>query len=256
VRCLVLTTVLIPGLALAHATGISGYSGKQGPSCTQCHAGGTAPSVNLNGPAMLLTGASATYTLTISGGAGARAGFNAAQDSNATFIAGAGQKMLSGELTHSTPASFNAGQASFSFTVTAPSSPGTFTLYVAGNSVNNNTNDMGDLSATTRLLITVADPVIDAGAPPEMDAGVAPPVVGGGPGDGGSVAPVDMGSGGPGAGHVSNITRGVPGSFGGGVVDGGCSTTSSGAAFLLAALTLLSLRRRARVAARGSSSRR
>src|SRR5438132_3777199 len=110
-------------LTLAHAAGFTGYSGKQGMNCNQCHTGGAAPTVTVTGPSSLMVGASATYTVTITGGAAVRGGFNAATSAGG-LIAGANGKVVSGEVTHTAPQPFSAGSLAFSFTLQAPMQAG------------------------------------------------------------------------------------------------------------------------------------
>lgn len=178
-------------LALANPGGITSYSGKQGGNtCNQCHAGGTAPTVAITGPSTLMPGASATYTVTISGGAAVRAGLNAAV-SGGTLIAGSGTQVMGGEVTHSAPGMFNAGTAAFSFTLTAPATSSTLRLYVAGLSASGGNAEMGDMDGSATLEVQVGDAVMQAPMPP---------------------TPVSV--------------RGAqPGAVSGGVVEGGCSVT-------------------------------
>ena len=59
------------------------------------------------------------------------------------FISGEGMRLSAGELTHSSPKALFGNEASFAFTWTAPSQPGTYYLRAIGNAVN------GDGSAGT-----------------------------------------------------------------------------------------------------------
>ena len=165
--------------APAHENGISGASGKSGSFCNRCHSGGATPTAQLDGPATLAAGASGTYTLTITGGAGVAGGLDAALD-DASLAAGArlqtvsaSTKILSGEVTHTAPVSFAAGQLSFQLAVVAPASARTMTLYAAGNSTNRDSTDNGDQAAATTMAIVVAGPPMPppdfAGAPAGAD---------------------------------------------------------------------------------------
>jgi uncharacterized protein (TIGR03382 family) len=161
--------VLAPAAAFAHVNGINGYSGSNsGIICNSCHTGGAAPTVVLSGPATLMTSSSATYTLTITGGAGMVAGLDVSQSGGATLMAGTGTQLMAGEITHSAPAMFTGGTASFSFTVSAPASPGTLTLFAAGLSANGDNAEAGDKAAATTLTISVAPGTMTA------DAGMTP----------------------------------------------------------------------------------
>ncbi|GBD07688.1 Endoglucanase C [bacterium HR21] len=77
---------------------------------------------------------------------------------------GSGLQLSNGELTHTQPKTMSNGQAAFSFSWTAPSTPGLYTLRAAGNAVNNNGNNSGDfwnfLSPVTLTVagITVLEP--------------------------------------------------------------------------------------------------
>lgn len=76
-----------------------------------------------------------------------------------TPAAGSGLKSVGGELTHATPKSMSGGNASFSFTWTAPSTPGTYYLRAIGNAVNMNGQSNGDSwNWMTPIAITVTEP--------------------------------------------------------------------------------------------------
>ncbi|WP_223638744.1 MXAN_6652 family MXYO-CTERM-anchored protein [Corallococcus sp. EGB] len=155
---------LVAGSAFANSTGINGRSGKQGVSCTAsgCHGGGSStPTVTLEGPTALTAGQTGNYSLIITGGPGVKAGMNVAVD-GATLTAGAGTKLMSGELTHSLPKAFSNGSARFDFSLVAPATNGTYKVYAAGNSVNGNNESTGDSHANATLDIVVTggtDPV-------------------------------------------------------------------------------------------------
>jgi uncharacterized protein (TIGR03382 family) len=153
-----LGALLFPLTALSYGGGVVGFSGKSpGQLCTGCHAvsTGTAPTVTLDGPATLNAGQTGTFSLTITGGPGVRAGMNVAASGTAAVLnAGAGSAKESGELRHASPLAFSSGRASFSFTVTAPSTAGTFTLFGAGNSTNGSGSG-GDRSAYVTKVVTV-----------------------------------------------------------------------------------------------------
>src|SRR5437764_193912 len=166
------------GVAGARPTGITGASGKSGFICNKCHSGGATPTVQLTGPSMLMAGAHATYTFTISGGAAVAGGLDAALD-DASLAAGARlatvsplTQLLNGEVTHTQPHDFAAGALTFQFAVAAPAAARTMTLWVAGNSTNHDGTNSGDKAAGTSMTITVAAPAPPpdfAGAPPGAD---------------------------------------------------------------------------------------
>lgn len=200
-------------IALSNSGGITNYSGKQaGTMCNTCHAGGTAPTVEITGPASLAAGASAMYSVQISGGAGVLAGFNAAA-SGGQFIAGAGTRVTGGEVTHSVGKAFAAGSATFSFTYQAPAAAGAVTLYAAGMSASGSNGEMGDMAAMTTLNVTVT---------------------------GGGTSVSQMPATAPEPEPVAAPR--VPGPAGG-VIEGGCSVAGGAPLLMLAALGLV-LRRR------------
>lgn len=149
---------------LAYSGGISGVSGKVGQTCNQafCHGGGVAPTVTLEGPTELAPAAIATFRFVIRSNSPQQiaAGLNVAS-SGGTLISlpNQGTRLLSGELTHTMPKNNDTnGQAVFEFQWQAPSEPGSYTLFAAGNSVNRNGTNQGDLAAATTLVVRVAAP--------------------------------------------------------------------------------------------------
>jgi uncharacterized protein (TIGR03382 family) len=148
---------LLSSAAFANSSGINGFSGKSGATCTSCHlAGAAVPTVQLSGPATLAAGETGQYTVTIKGGPGKLAGTDiAVSDAAAKLVEGTGLKLLSGELTHTMPKAFANGEASFTFSLKAPSTGGTVTLYAAGNSANADYNNTGDGIGSTKLDVTV-----------------------------------------------------------------------------------------------------
>ena len=150
------------GLARASTYGRVGFSGNPatngGQDCTACHGPGAAlPVVSLSGPTTLAAGAVGLYTFTIIGGPGLTAGLDVSVSGSAGSLAPSGDdtQIISGELTHAAPKPFVGGQASFSFTWTAPAYGGTFTLYASGNSTDGMLSLAGDGIKTTSLPVTV-----------------------------------------------------------------------------------------------------
>ena len=161
----VLTVCLLSTSAFAYKAGINGYSAKSTPTCTTCHNGGAAPTVEISGPTTLDAGATGQYTLIIRGGAGVKGGFDVAVDNTAaTLTAGTDSKLLSGELTHSAPKAFSGSEVRFDFSMVAPPTVATSTggtvvkIFGAGNSVNGDNAVSGDMSATTSLSVTINAP--------------------------------------------------------------------------------------------------
>lgn len=144
--------------ALANSSGSTGNSGKNASmTCNTCHTGGTAPTVTITGPETLAPGATGQYTLTIQGGPAMRGGMNVALSAGTTasLEPGAGLQKLSGELTHSAPKAFANGTVSFDFSVVAPATAGTFTLFGSGNSTNGNNAPPGDRAGLVQLAVNV-----------------------------------------------------------------------------------------------------
>ena len=167
----VLSACLLSAPALANSAGITGNSGKPGSTqtCSTCHSGGSTPTVELTGPTTLAAGATGQYTLTITGGPGLKGGMNVAVDNTAAsleYVEGTGIKKLSNELTHSTPKPASGGAITFDFTMVAPPSASTVKIFAAGNSVNGDAAQTGDMPALTSLSVTVTgnnEPVDDEG---------------------------------------------------------------------------------------------
>lgn len=154
--------------AFAFSTGITGVSGKQGAICNQpgCHAGGVAPSVRFEGPTQLEPQAIATFRFVIRSNAPQQqiaAGLNvAASDGMLITVPNEGTRLQLGEITHMMPKRLDpGGEAAFTFQWQAPAAPGEYTLFGAGNNVNLNGTNRGDLAAATTWMVRVA-----AGEPP------------------------------------------------------------------------------------------
>jgi hypothetical protein len=167
--------------AHANSAGKTGRSGKQGPTCMEASCHSTSPSaaiptVTLEGPSSLTAGTTGNYTLVITGGAGVKAGMNVAVSDNGGTLDKVGTELraAAGELTHTSPKPFVANEVRFDFTLLAPTTNRTVTLYASGNSVNGNANLDGDHSASTTkdVQVTGATSAPDAGTP---DAGTGNP---------------------------------------------------------------------------------
>jgi len=174
----VLAVVLLarwPPSALAYSTGISGFSGKLSVICSACHGGGrSVPTVFFSGPTGLDAGATGSFTFTVHSNAArfqTAAGFDVAA-SGGTLTNGPGQQLLDGELTHTAPQKNNAsGEAVFGFQWTAPLTPDTYTLWGAGNSVNQDGTNSGDRPNAATFLIAVRAP---ASATPSATSSTTP----------------------------------------------------------------------------------
>ncbi|MFN8360521.1 MAG: choice-of-anchor V domain-containing protein [Candidatus Kapaibacterium sp.] len=138
------------GASYAEQNGISGRTA----STIGCGGGGCHSSSSSTATTVTVTSASGSFTTTPGGkleltvvvahasqrfggfNLAIKATQNGSANSGGTFTAGSGTKVLLGEMTHSSPKTMSAGQASFSFTWTAPNKEGTFFLQAVGNAAN------------------------------------------------------------------------------------------------------------------------
>jgi hypothetical protein len=145
--------------APALQTGIGGFSGKQGDTCTDsCHSGGVTPVVRFDGPREVMADAVATFRFTVQSQASRQivAGFDvAASDGRLGVLPGQGAHLDGDEITHDAPKPNVDGEASWAFTWQAPGQTGAATLYGAGLSANGNGNRNGDDVALATFAITV-----------------------------------------------------------------------------------------------------
>jgi len=139
--------------------------------------------VRFDGPTAVEPGAQATYTFTVTSQnprGQTQAGFDvAASDGTLGILPDQQEQICStlkqpsgsfatcpnlanvpietgAEITHTGPKDNNSdGEASWQFTWTAPTTPGMYTLFGAGNSTNADTTDEGDDGAVAVLMITV-----------------------------------------------------------------------------------------------------
>lgn len=157
----------------ALTTGITGFSGKQtkpdgtplycsnaGLGCHFTDADTKAPMVRFEGPTQLDPGAQATYTFVVTSEnpkVQIQAGLDVAASAGSLgMVAGQQEQLLDGEITHTGPKDNNQnGEAAWQFTWQAPTTPGVYVLFGAGNSVDASTTDEGDEAAITTLMITV-----------------------------------------------------------------------------------------------------
>lgn len=147
--------------ALAFSGGITGVSGMMGRICNQpfCHGGGVAPVVQLEGPTEVAPMAIATFRFVVRSNSPSQraAGLNvAASGGMLVSIPDQGTQLIGQELTHTAPKQNDAnGEALFEFQWRAPAMPGEYTLFAAGNSVNLNGTNQGDLAAATTFRVSV-----------------------------------------------------------------------------------------------------
>jgi hypothetical protein len=96
-----------------------------------------------------------TVTITLRGGPGVIAGFNAGSGTGTLLMPGLGAQFLQGEVTHVAPQPFSNGQAEFTFDWQAPAEATTVVWYAAGVSANADDGTTGDAVATSQLTITI-----------------------------------------------------------------------------------------------------
>jgi hypothetical protein len=160
---LLAAAISLPATVWARPEGITGYSGKQGETCTdRCHSGGTPPMVHFEGPTALEVGAMATFRFVVESGSPQKqpvAGFNvAASGGTLAVVPGENERVEADELTQISPKEDSTGVNSWDFIWVAPSEPGPQTLYGAGLSANGNGTNGGDDAATATLVVTVTSP--------------------------------------------------------------------------------------------------
>ncbi len=168
--------LMLPGAALATSGGQLGNSlrpGDTGNGCVGCHNAAGVVSTAIVGTQAILPGATARYSISVSGitNATAKVGFNAAVTKNAmmqpTFSAVAGEPLATGDgstqITHSSGAgalrTATGGSASYLVDLTVPvgaSLGSTFTLYAVGNAGRSATQ-VG-WNHAPNLTVTVAPP--------------------------------------------------------------------------------------------------
>lgn len=150
-------TLIFSQQALGLSSGISGYSGSGANTCSQCHSGGTAPSVVIAGPNSVSPSSTNTFTLTISGGQQKAGGLDVSATGGTLVSTQSTTKLLGNEITHTARATaVPDGSVSWSFNWTAPASTGSYTLYGAGLSANADGTNAGDAVALTSKVISVS----------------------------------------------------------------------------------------------------
>jgi hypothetical protein len=132
-RPLLLGLLLLPRVSAAFSDGskVVGNSGlSAAQTCSKCHFGGTAPKPSFAGPATLTPGQTATYTFSLQSD-GVKGGVDiAVDDAHATLAAVSPTvQLVMGEIVHKSAIDYTNGELVVSFTVTAPPTTGTVTLY-------------------------------------------------------------------------------------------------------------------------------
>ena len=137
--------LLYATFVFAESRGMTGVTKKNGNGCI-CHDPSPTPAVivTINGPSELLPNQTANYTVTVQGGPAVRAGTDIAVSAGTLNVSSTVLQKIGDELTHMLPQPFSDGVATFAFSYTAPGTPGSYTIYANGNSVNFNGDNTGD----------------------------------------------------------------------------------------------------------------
>jgi mono/diheme cytochrome c family protein len=158
--------------------------------CSSCHGGAsTAVTTTIAGPTTLLPGATGTYTTTLTGTQLAGAGFNVSLAGLAGATIGkiasetdtqlvnfrSGAPSTAQQLTHVDAYGGNLGDWSYSFTLTAPATPGTIDIRSVMLAYDNSGDESGDLWANKTFSVTVAPAaaVPEASTTLQLGAGLA-----------------------------------------------------------------------------------
>lgn len=160
----------IHAVALANPNGITGRS-TTGCGGAGCHGGAAngATSVTLNGPLAVDAGSTTDFTFIVGHATLQAAGYNlsiakSGGGGGGTFEALDGSQVQGGELTHLARKDMVGGSASFPFRWTAPATHGTYDIRAAGNAVNGNGLNTGDIWNTFSATLTVRGATINAPA--------------------------------------------------------------------------------------------
>ena len=144
----------------ANPSGKSGRTSTTSSGCGSCHGSSASTAVTVtctsgSGSFTVQPNSTTTFTVTVShlslpiAGVGIAVKTDQTGATNAGTLSpgtGSGLSISSSELVQNSPKSMSGGSASFSFTWTAPATPGTYYLRAIGMAANNqNGNDAGDL---------------------------------------------------------------------------------------------------------------
>jgi hypothetical protein len=176
----------------ARSTGIIDYSGNpdagEGATCADCHGNNEPqPTITIDMPDSVVGGETILVSVTVSGGPGVEAGFNASFGDLAGEVDSLNNdtRTEADQVTHTSPKTLGVDGATFTFLWTAPNEAGVASIYAAGLSTNGNGNNQGDavgtvvdtieIVATTRLGDVNCSGelnVVDALVVAQFDAGV------------------------------------------------------------------------------------
>lgn len=149
-------------LLLALPAAMASSSGRTGSSTTGCSCHGSSADATTTaafsvGSTTVSPGDAVRLALDVTSSDRSRAGAGLdVSASGGVLVAGRNTQVLSGEITHSAPAKMVPGTpATFDFSWTAPSTPGTYTLYAAANAVDFDGSAGGDGWNLATLLLEV-----------------------------------------------------------------------------------------------------
>jgi hypothetical protein len=144
--------------ALANSSGIVGYASS---GCTSCH--GTSADTDVTGDLAAVDTVAApgetltlTFTLSSTDTNHEIGGFNVAA-SGGTLVVGSGTRLSGGELTHTRDQHFSGGRALWTFSWTAPTTEGSYTLTSSGLAGDHSHTEYGDGWDLDALILTVDD---------------------------------------------------------------------------------------------------
>lgn len=146
---------------------ISNSSGKTGESengCS-CHGGNSSSTVitfsSGSGSFNVKPSSNTEFTVRVANSSKSHAGANitvktgSGGSASGTLTAGSGLKVSSGELTHNGKQTMSGGGYDFKFTWTAPTTPGEYTIFAAGNAVDGNGGTGSDTPNISNQKVTV-----------------------------------------------------------------------------------------------------
>ena len=148
--------LLVGGVLHAEPTGYPGRTSTSTLGCGGCHGGSASnrTTVTLEASKMnLAPGEVGTFTVVVAhatypgAGVGVAVRTSETGATNAGTLAvtpGTGLRVRNGEITHSSTRQISGGSVRFTFTWTAPSTPGTYYIQAIGNAVNGNGRDDGN----------------------------------------------------------------------------------------------------------------
>lgn len=136
--------------ALAYNGGITGAT-TSGCTCHGSSSSNTTVSIQgVSGTVTMAPGEQRNFTIVVAHSSQSHGGFNLAVvngggSSVGSLSAGSGSQLQGTELTHTAKKAMSGGETSWTFSYTAPTSVGTYTMKAAGNAVNNNGAYTGDV---------------------------------------------------------------------------------------------------------------